>query len=370
MKAAEEEELFYQIALTQTGSIGDKLARALLGQFGTAKDIFNASARQLASLENFGEYRIKALKKKIDAPLVEKELNFIQKNGIHVLFLNEPQYPQRLKACPDAPILLYHKGTADLNAKKIISIVGTRTNTDYGLRCTESLVEAFKMQEDILIVSGLAYGIDAAAHKKAVQLGIPTLGVVAHGLDCIYPAKHRSLAREMLHHGGLLTEYPSGTIPEKPNFPMRNRIVAGLADVTVIVETDEKGGSMITAKLAASYNREIAAFPGRSIDPKSRGCNYLIKSCMAQMITSAGDLMEMMGWEKEAQKAAVQKKLFAGLSGEELKIADILGRCEAMHIDELHLKSAVSSPKLASILLSLELDGIVKSLPGKKYRLT
>lgn len=369
MDIEKEQELFYQIALSQTANIGDKLARVLLGHFGSAKAIFMAKAKELEQLDKFGSLRINSIKKAIDQHKIEQEVNFVQKHNIQVLFLNDKNYPKRLKECGDAPILLYYKGNANLNAAKVISIIGTRLNTDYGLRCTETLIEGLKTQDDVLIVSGLASGIDGIAHKKSLMNGIPTVGVVAHGLDRMYPAQHKGLAKEMIANGGLLTEFPMNTIADKQNFPIRNRIVAGMADVTVVVETDEKGGSMITAKLATSYNRDVAAFPGRIIDQKSRGCNYLIKTNIAQMISNAEDLADLMNWESSENKIVFQQKLFSTLSKEELTITEVLGDTEGIHVDELQLKTSISNSKLAALLLSLELEGVVKSLPGKRYRL-
>jgi len=369
MDSEKEQELFYQIALSQTENIGDKLARALLSRFGSAKEIFNANSKELERLDNFGKLRIKSLKKAIDERRIEQELEFINKHNIQALFLNDKDYPQRLKECNDAPILMYYKGNANLNASKIISIIGTRLNTDYGLRCTETLIEGLKTQHDLLVISGLASGVDGIAHKKSLMHGIPTVGVVAHGLDRIYPAQHKNLAKEMIENGGLLTEFPINTNADKQNFPIRNRIVAGLSDVTIVIETDQKGGSMITAKLATSYNREVAAFPGRTIDQKSRGCNYLIKTNIAQMITNAEDLSDLMNWYSEENQTIIQKKLFPQLSKEELGITEVLGSSEGIHIDELQLKTEIPNSKLAALLLSLELDGIVKTLPGKRYRL-
>lgn len=369
MDLEKEQELFYQIALSQTANIGDRLARVLLGHFGSAKDIFLAKAKELEQIAQFGNLRINSLKKAIDQHKIEQEINFIQKHKIQALFLNDKNYPKRLKECNDAPILLYYRGNANLNATKVVSIIGTRLNTDYGLRCTETLLDGLKMHEDVLVVSGLALGIDGIAHKKSMMHGIPTVGVIAHGLDRMYPAQHRNLAKEMVENGGLLTEFPMNTIADKQNFPIRNRIVAGMSDVTVVVETDEKGGSMITAKLATSYNRDVAAFPGRTIDQKSRGCNYLIKTNIAQMITNADDLASLMNWETNENKIVIQKKLFSSLSKEELSITEILGNSEGIHVDELQLKTAIPNSKLAALLLSLELEGIVKTLPGKRYRL-
>lgn len=365
-----EQELFYQIALTQTNNIGDVLARQLLSKFGSASSVFRAPKKELEKIFNFGATRVQSLLTQIDEKRIFQEIDFIQKHQIQPLFILDDAYPKRLRECNDAPILLYYKGNVSLNATKVISIIGTRMHTDYGLRMTESLIDGMKNWEDVLIISGLASGIDGIAHRQAVQQGIPTVGVIAHGLDTIYPAANRSLAKEMLGNGGLLTEFPSKTIAEKQNFPIRNRIVAGLSDVTVVIETDTKGGSMITAKLASSYNREVAAFPGRAIDPKSRGCNYLIYTQIAQMINNANELQEIMGWENlNKNQKSVQGKLFLSLSEEEQSIIQILESSESLHIDEITIKSGYSDSKLASILLSLELNGLLKSLPGKRFRL-
>ncbi|HET8573877.1 MAG TPA: DNA-processing protein DprA [Edaphocola sp.] len=365
------EEIFYQIALTQVNWIGNKSARALLSRFGSAKAIFQAKEPQLARIGGMGKERIKALKKAIDQKRIEKELKFIQRHHIRPLFINDADYPELLKECPDAPVLLYFKGNGRINQKKIIAIVGTRTNTDYGRQMVEELIAGFKGRKDMIIVSGLASGIDAIAHKAALKNSLETIGVLGHGLDRIYPAQNRKLASEMLSDGGLLTEYTTETNADKQNFPQRNRIVAGMSDVIVVAETKEKGGSMITAKLACSYNREVAAFPGRSIDSHSTGCNYLIKTNIARMITHAGDLMEMMNWQpKKEQQRIAQRKLFKSLNPEERKVVDCLDTEKEAHIDELSLKTGLSDSKMAAVLLSLELEEIVRSLPGKRYRLT
>lgn len=365
------EEIFYQIALTQVNMVGDKVARNLLSRFGSAKAIFNAKERELATIAGMGQGRLKAFKANINHKRIEKELKFIQQHQIRPLFINGPGYPRLLKECPDAPVLLYFKGKGTFNDKKIIAIVGTRANTDYGRQMVEELVAGFKGRKDVVIVSGLASGIDAIAHKAALKNDLETIGVLGHGLDRIYPVQNRKLASEMLAGGGLLTEYITETVADKQNFPQRNRIVAGMADVTVVVETKEKGGSMITAKLACSYNREVAAFPGRSIDSHSAGCNYLVKTNIARMITHAGDLMEMMNWQpEETQKHIVQRKLFNSLNAEEQKVVEYLNTEKEIHIDELRLKTGLPDSKMAAILLSLELEKMVRSLPGKRYRLT
>lgn len=364
------DELFYQLALTQVNWIGDKLARALLSKFGTAQAIFEAKEKQLSGIEGVGKQRIQALKETIDKERIERELQFIRQHDIKPIFINHEDYPKLLKDCPDAPVLLYFKGNGLKNYQKKIAIVGTRNHTDYGRQMVEELVAGFKGQKEVIIISGLAYGIDSIAHKAALKNELATIGVLGHGLDRIYPVQNRKLAGELLEKGGLLTEYMSETNADKQNFPKRNRIVAGMADVVVVVETAAKGGSMITAKLACSYNREVAAFPGRTIDSRSEGCNYLIKTNIARMITHAGDLMEMMNWQPETeQKRVIQRKLFESLDANERKVIDFIKTDKEIHIDELSLKTGMPDSKMASVLLSLELDGLVRSLPGKRYRL-
>lgn len=361
-------ELFYQLALMRIENIGDIFARRLLQQFGTPENIFNTTEKQLLSIEGLGIKRVKSLQTKIDSTEIRKEIDFINKHQISTCFITENDFPPKLKACPDAPFMLFSKGNGNLLTDKTIAIVGTRKNTDYGQRMTEDLIEGLS-DLDVVIVSGLAYGIDAIAHRKALQCGLKTFAVLAHGLDRIYPSAHKNIAKEIINQGTLITEYPSATNPDKQNFPMRNRIVAGMADVVVVVETDEKGGAMITAKLASSYNREVMAFPGRVTDSKSKGCNYLIKTNIAQTITCAQDLIYMMNWQPSTNKKSVQAKLFTNLTEDEKKLIEILKDKEAIHIDELMLKSNFNNSTLASLLLTLEFQNIVKSLPGKRYRL-
>lgn len=344
------------------------MARQLLNHFHSATALFKAPVKQLMSIAGLGDKKVNAIKSGLDTKWIEREMAFIEKHKIEPLFCKDDAYPENLRSCPDAPIMLYYKGSANINTQKMVAIIGTRKNTDYGLRATEELVEGLRPY-DITVISGLAFGIDIIAHRKAIQLDIPTIGVLAHGLDTIYPGQHKHIAKDMMKNGGLLTEYPSGTNPDRFNFPMRNRIVAGMADVTIVVETEPKGGAMITAKLAAGYNREVAAFPGRAFDVKSTGCNYLVKTNIAQLITSAQDLLAMMNWEDRRVTSVVQPKLFVHLSDEEKKIAGILEHSEGMHIDELYLKAGANNSKLASLLLTMELGGILKSLPGKRYRL-
>ena len=363
-------ELLYQLALTLVPNIGDVQAKILIQHFGEASAIFKAKEPELDKIENIGVVRAKSIKGFDDFHLAEKELEFIQKYKIKTFFLTDKDYPQRLLNCYDSPTLLFYKGSADLNASKIVAIVGTRTNTEYGKQFTEKLVKDLS-EQNITVVSGLAFGIDAYAHKAAIKNNLPTIGVVGHGLDKIYPSEHAGLAKDMIKNGGgVLSEFFSGTKPDKHNFPLRNRIVAGLSDTTVLIETTIKGGSMITAQLADAYNRDVFALPGRVNDTKSCGCNHLIKHNKAILLSDANDLLEVMGWkEKTKTKTKKQRELFIELSAEEKHIVNLLQQKEAVHIDEINLAGGLSSSTIAAAILNLELQNIVTSLPGKMYKL-
>ena len=361
-------DLLYQIALTLVPNIGSVQAKTLLENFGEAESIFKAKIKTLSSIENIGEVRAASIKAFKDFTEAEQEIEFIEKFKIQPLFITDKDYPKRLLRCYDAPTLLYYRGNADLNATKIISIIGTRNNTDYGKQATEKLV-ADLQEQNVTIVSGLAFGIDAIAHKAALNNSLPTVGVLAHGLDSIYPSQHKSLAKDMLQHGGLLTEFRKNTKPDKHNFPRRNRIVAGMADATVVVETAIKGGSMITAELAHNYNRDVFAFPGKITDNKSAGCNYLVKHSRAVLLTDAQQLTEVLGWKQKKLKHQAQKELFIDLTADEKTIINILRQKESTHIDELFLKSGLSSSAVAGAMLNLELQNVISSMPGKMYRL-
>ena len=361
-------DLLYQIALTLVPNIGSVQAKTLLENFGEAESIFKAKIKTLSSIENIGEVRAASIKAFKDFTEAEQEIEFIEKFKIQPLFITDKDYPKRLLRCYDAPTLLYYRGNADLNATKIISIIGTRNNTDYGKQATEKLVAGLQ-EQNVTIVSGLAFGIDAIAHKAALNNSLPTVGVLAHGLDSIYPSQHKSLAKDMLQHGGLLTEFRKNTKPDKHNFPRRNRIVAGMADATVVVETAIKGGSMITAELAHNYNRDVFAFPGKITDSKSAGCNYLVKHNRAVLLTDAQQLTEVLGWKQKKLKHQAQKELFIDLTADEKTIINILRQKESTHIDELFLKSGLSSSAVAGAMLNLELQNVISSMPGKMYRL-
>ena len=367
-------ELLYQIALTLIPNIGPVQAKILLQHYEPA-EIFKAKRSSLENMEGIGTIRANNIKDFDDFKAAEEEIAFIGKYKIIPLFITDEKYPKRLLNCYDSPILLYYRGDADLNVSKIIAIIGTRNHTEYGKQIAEKLVGDLA-ELNITVVSGLAYGIDAIAHKAALKNNLSTIGVLAHGLDQVYPPQHAGLARDMVkHNGGLLTEFRSCTSPDKHNFPTRNRIVAGMSDATIVVETGIKGGSMITAELANGYNKDVFAFPGKVTDGKSAGCNHLIKSNKAVLLTEAKELVEMMGWEEKRvgsreSRAGSQRQLFIELSNEEKIIIDILKEKEAAHIDEINLRSGLSSGTVAAAILNLELQNVVLSQPGKMYSLS
>ena len=359
----------HQIALTKIKGMGPKTARVLLDHYGSVENIFQAPEHELRSLQ-IGKRRIENLFSKDHLQEAEQETTFMEKHGIRPLWFTDPDYPQRLLTCEDAPLLLYYKGAANLNPLRCVSIVGSRNATAYGKRICEELIAGLQEYE-VQIVSGLAYGIDVQAHRLALKQHIPTIGVLGHGLDRIYPAVHREVASAMLQQGGLLTEYPSETDTHPGNFPARNRIIAGLADVTIVVEAAQKGGALITAEIANSYNRDVCAFPGGIDQGYSAGCNYLIKTHRAHLIRHAEDLIYLMGWEKpKVQRQSKQLSLLAeGLSKDEQRVYSFLQDREQASMDEIARHLDWPTSKLAMILLEMELNNQLLSLPGKAYRI-
>lgn len=365
-----DRDIVYQIALTMVPQIGDIHAASLLQHFKNAEAIFSAGRPVLDKIPGIGPVRSKSIKNFKDFDKAEKELEFTAKYGIQVVNRHHPAYPKRLLHCYDAPSLLYYKGNADLNTQRVLAIIGTRSHTAYGKEITGEIVRELAAA-NVLVVSGLAYGIDAVAHKASLDNELQTIGVIAHGLDRIYPAAHTSLARAMIQSGGLLTDLRSGTAPDKQNFPKRNRIVAGIADAVLVIETDIKGGSMITAELANNYNKDVFAIPGKVTDAKSAGCNYLIRNNKAALATSGKDILEFMNWsDTTISKTTRQKKLFIDLSPEEKMITEILEEHTSVHLDEINLRCGLSSSAIAAAMLHLELEGIVTTLPGKHYKLS
>lgn len=367
------DKTIYQLGLTMINGIGDILARHLLETLGDAEAIFKEKTDRLERVPGIHRQFAAEIKRPEVLQRAEKELAFIEKNRIRTYFLTDKNYPVRLKECPDAPVLFYFKGNADLSAKHIISIVGTRRATDYGKCQTERLIADLAVSfPDLLVVSGLAYGIDICAHRAALRAGLPTVGVLAHGLDRIYPPVHRQTAVEMLEAGGLLTDFPSDTNPDRPNFVRRNRIVGGLADATVVVESAEKGGSLVTADLAFSYGRDVFSFPGRVYDPHSRGCHLLIRQNKAGLITSADDLISAMRWDIGRTEAPLgrQTRLVFPEEGPEGEVVACLEREEEMQVNRLAMVLNRPVQELSALLFTMEMKGIVRALPGNRYRLT
>ncbi|MDR3142884.1 MAG: DNA-processing protein DprA [Tannerellaceae bacterium] len=361
----------YQVGLTMIKGIGNTAGRRLLQSLGSAEAVFAEKRQALEQIPGVGRLLAEEIKRPGVLKRAEEELLFIEKNQLKCFFLTDNDYPGRLRQCPDAPLLLYSKGNFNLQAKRAVSIAGTRKATAYGKEQTEKLVAHLAaVLPDTLIVSGLAYGIDITAHRSALKNRLPTVAVLAHGLDRIYPQAHRQTAIEMLENGGLLTDFPSNTNPDKPNFVKRNRIVAGLTDATLVVESAKKGGSLITASMAFSYSRDVFAFPGRPTDPLSEGCNLIIRLNKAGLITCASDLMEAMGWNLPEEKALspVQTELFAHENEDVDRICTILKEKGILHINELILNLDIPASRLPSLLLEMEMDGIIKAIPGNMYR--
>jgi DNA processing protein len=361
--------LKHKIALSMISGIGSINAKKLIAFFGDAEHIFKAKKADLIKVQGIGAFLANEILNKSVLDNAEKEMVFLEKNGIKSYFLLDKEYPERLKHCEDSPIIMYFKGNANLNKQKIISIVGTRNATQYGKEHCNELVKNLQINgHNPLIVSGLAYGIDICAHKAALKNNLSTIAVLGHGLRTLYPASHKKFAREIIDSGGLLTEFSGKAKLDPSNFVKRNRIIAGMADATIVVESGAKGGSLITADIANSYNRDVFAFPGRVNDKQSIGCNRLIKTNRAALIENINDLEYMLGWEKH-KKQAIQKQLFIELSADEQTVVDALKAEENSSIDIICLKTNFPMSKVSSILLKLEFSGLVKSFPGKIYKL-
>ena len=363
-----DENLKYKIAISLIPHIGDMRAKRLISYCGSAEAVFSEKKAALEKIPGIGEANAKAVLTQNVFERVDEEIIFIEKNKITPLFYLDKEYPKRLTHCEDSPVMLYFKGKANLNSEKVISIIGTREATDYGKQICEKLIADLAPYNPI-IVSGLAYGIDICAHKAAMENNLTTVCGLGHGLDKIYPAVHRTYAEKMLENGGWLSDFTSGTIPDRENFPRRNRIVAGMSDATIVVESKVGGGSLITADIANSYNRDVFAFPGRVNDECSVGCNNLIKQNKAALIQAAADIIYIMGWEQKLKNAPIQKQLFVELKPEEEILVNLLKEKESVNVDDICLFAKMPMSKVSSLLLTLEFSGIVKSLPGKRYRL-
>lgn len=360
------EDLSYLLGLYFCKGIGSITARTLIQYLGGTKEVFLATKKKRQSIPGISDKLVALLNFEDVKKSVEEELRFIEKNNIQVVSYYDKNYPYRLKECHDAPLLLFVKGSTNFNLEHIVNIVGTRHATEYGKQVTDNII-AELAPYNTCIVSGLALGIDGAAHKAALQHNLPTIAVLGHGFKQMYPPQHKSLAKCIEETGALITEYSSETIFDKSNFPKRNRIVAGMCDATVIVESAAAGGAMITAELAYSYNRDVFAVPGRVIDKYSQGPNALIKGLKAQMISEAQDIVKAMNWDSERRSSSKAIPLFIQVSEQEQPIVDFLKENPEAPIDVLTHSLHLSPTEAAKYLLQLEMQGILRTLPGKRY---
>ena len=370
------DELFYTMALTRLTNFNYQQALELYRMVGSAQMIYDhrleigdivkdASPRLREALRDWGEAMSRA----------EYELRFMDEHRIRGLTLSDDDYPERLTHCPDAPLVLYYRGNADLNQAKVVCIVGTRQCTQYGQDLIRRLISDLKrLCPEVLIVSGLAYGVDICAHRQALANGYPTIGVLAHGLDQIYPYRHRDTAAQMTAQGGLLTEFMSQTNADKPNFVRRNRIVAGMSDCCIVVESAAKGGSLITAEIAQSYDRAVFAFPGSVGLPYSEGCNNLIRDNVAALISCADDFVRAMQWQEEdarrnALADGIERHLFPDLSPEEQRVVELLQQTNDLQLSILSVRASIPIGQLTALLFQLEMKGVIKPLAGGMYHL-
>ena len=369
MNNTNDDHLKYKIGIGLIPLIGCKIAKRLIAYTGSVEAIFNEKKGSLLKIPGIGEGIANAIVKQNIMEEAEKEIEFINKYNINTLFYLDNNYPERLQHCEDAPVILFVKGSVDLNPGKVISIVGTRNATRYGREMCNKIVSGLsEHHHDIVIVSGLAYGIDVCSHKAALKNNLLTVAVLGHGLSTIYPAGHNDVAKKIIKQGALVTEFTSNMGPEKQNFVQRNRIIAGLSDATLVVESDVRGGALITADLANSYYRDVFAIPGRSEDKYSSGCNKLIKTNKAALLESVEDIEYIMGWDREKEKPrTTQRQLFTKLVPEEQLIYNLLKEQGDLTIDILCLKANMPVSKVSAILLNMEFAGVVRSLPGKIY---
>ncbi len=366
----------YYVALSMIPLVGGVIARQLIHHCGSAEAVFSDSFRHLERIPGIGpKIRHHLSRRHLLLDGAQREVERCANQGIQVITLASSRYPERLRHIYDAPIVLFYRGSASLDHTKVIGVVGTRKATDYGRQITEDLITSL-VQHEVLIVSGLAYGIDITAHRAALRAGLSTVGVMASGLDIIYPAAHRQDAQQIMEHGGLLTESPLGTKPDGPRFPARNRIIAGLSDAVVVVEAAEKGGALITARLANDYDREVFAVPGSLQQKYSQGCHRLIKEHQARLLTNSEDIIKTLNWDLPSSAATKllrrrpDEEALIELNDEEKTVVGMLAeQPSGMVTDDISRQSRIAVNQLASILLSLEFKQIVRALPGRKYKL-
>ncbi|GGB22541.1 DNA-processing protein DprA [Puia dinghuensis] len=365
------EETFHRVALTRVDGIGDAYTKKLIARFGDAAAVFRAKQKDLLS-SGVDEEKASAILGFRGFAAVEAELLQLEKEGVRVLYHTDQDYPHRLRDIPDSPPLLFYKGNADLNAKKIVAVIGTRSPSDYGRQVTAQLIRQLE-QSGILVVSGLALGIDTAAHKAALNHHLPTIGVLGHGFRHLYPPENKTLAKAMLREGGLLTSFAYSDKPDGFRFPDRNRIVAALCDAVLVVETARQGGSLLTVGEALKYGRKVFTVPGRLTDPRSAGCNWLLQQRLADALISGEQLVSTMGWDWPANGVGIQASLPFSSPDDRKKPEDgllaLLQEKDSLSIDELTMQSQLPPSSIALLLVNLELRGLISVLPGKRYRL-
>jgi DNA processing protein len=362
----EEQDLFYLLALQRIDGVGDIMAKKLLTHLGSAEAIFNTKTSQLALIDGVGSILLKNLKDKSVFEKASSELEFIKNNAINVAYFKDENYPERLKQCIDGPLILFTSGNINLQNKRIISIVGTRQITSYGSEFCRKLIEDLAPLDPI-IVSGFAYGVDIVAHQLAMDHNLQTIGVLAHGLNQIYPKTHKKHVARVEQNGGFMTEFWSSANPDKENFVKRNRIVAGMSEATIVIESADRGGSLITANMANDYNRDVFAVPGRVTDKYSQGCNNLIKTQKANVLTSAADLVYILNWDIQKESKPVQKQLFVTLDNDEQKVYNYLLQTGKELMDIIALRCDFPIHKISGMLLNMELKGVIRPLPGKLF---
>lgn len=361
-----DQDLFYLLALMKVDGVGDIIAKKLLNHCGNAEAVFKLKTNQIAAIDGIGSALLKNIKDKTIFEKANQELEFVKKNNINVSFFQDETYPDRLKHCIDSPVLIFTGGNINLKDKKVISIVGTRQITSYGTEFCRKFIEDVAPLDPV-IISGFAYGVDIVAHQFAIDCKLQTIGVLAHGLNQVYPRTHKKYMAKMEENGGFITEFWSTSNPDKENFVRRNRIVAGISEATIVIESADKGGSLITANLANDYNRDVFAVPGRVTDRYSQGCNDLIKTQKANVLTSAADLIYVLNWDIEKKPKVIQKQLFIDLEPDEQKIYDFLLKNGKELLDIIALECDFPVFKISGILLNMELKGFIRPLPGKLF---
>jgi len=364
--ADSNQQLLYRIAVTLIPGIGNMNAKKLIAWCDDPEAVFTQPRKQLLKIPGMAKILCGDFNRKELLLRAEQELKFIMNSNIEILYYYNPNYPEKLKHCADSPLVLYYKGLEGIFNKRMLAVVGTRKATSYGKRICQEIVEGFE-GEDLVLVSGMAYGIDSCAHRRALTCGLPTIGVLGHGLDRIYPHENRNMATRMIKQGGLLTEFLSHSKPDRENFPKRNRIIAGLSDAVLVVESAGKGGAIITAEIANSYNRDVFAVPGRSGDEFSDGCHLLIRRNIAALVRSADDIRYSMGWESRVRKQINHRKMLENFGEEEKTILEVIMQKEKAHIDDIVLIGGLGAARTASLLLKLEFEGVIAGLPGKLY---